>query len=92
MYYIAGMTQTIPIRTLRNQVSKVIRDAEKGERIIVTVDGRPTAELGPVQGCQLIEIDRAIGIGMGPAARQALRDDLARQDHLDNSLADPWER
>jgi len=36
------------VRELRNQVAAVIRRAAAGERIIVTVDGRPMAQLGPI--------------------------------------------
>jgi prevent-host-death family protein len=39
---------TIPQRELRNNVSQVLRRAERGERFTVTVDGRPVAELGPL--------------------------------------------
>ncbi|MBA3422247.1 MAG: type II toxin-antitoxin system prevent-host-death family antitoxin [Thermoleophilaceae bacterium] len=39
---------TIPQRELRNDVSSVLRRAEHGERFIITVDGRPVAELGPL--------------------------------------------
>lgn len=42
--------RTIPQRTLRNQVSEVLRQVEAGERLRVTVDGRPVAELVPVGG------------------------------------------
>ncbi len=38
---------TIPQRELRNNVSKVLRRAEAGERLTITVNGRPVAELGP---------------------------------------------
>ncbi len=39
----------IPQRTLRNDVSDVLRRAEAGERFVITVAGRPVAELGPVK-------------------------------------------
>lgn len=39
---------TIPQRELRNNVSEVLRRAERGERLTITVNGRPVAELGPV--------------------------------------------
>jgi prevent-host-death family protein len=39
---------TIPQRELRNHVSDVLRRAESGESFVVTVDGRPVAELGPL--------------------------------------------
>ena len=36
---------TIPQRELRNHVGDVLRRAEAGERLTITVDGRPVAEL-----------------------------------------------
>lgn len=41
---------TIPQRDLRNKVSEMLRRAEHGERLTITVDGRPVAELGPLTG------------------------------------------
>jgi len=41
--------KTIPQRELRNSVSRVLREVEAGERMRITVDGRPVAELVPVQ-------------------------------------------
>jgi prevent-host-death family protein len=35
-------------RELRNQVSSVLRRAERGERFTITVGGRPVAELLPL--------------------------------------------
>jgi prevent-host-death family protein len=40
----------IPARDLRNNVSGVLRRVEAGERVRVTVSGRPVAELGPLPG------------------------------------------
>jgi prevent-host-death family protein len=40
---------TIPQKELRNDVGAVLRRAEAGERITVTVSGRPVAQLGPVE-------------------------------------------
>jgi len=37
----------IPARELRNDVSSVLRRVEAGERLRVTVSGRPVAELVP---------------------------------------------
>jgi prevent-host-death family protein len=37
------------VRELRNNVAAVLRRAAAGERIIVTLDGRPTAQLGPLE-------------------------------------------
>lgn len=41
------MATTIPQRVLRNDVSSVLRRVEAGEEFIVTVSGRPVAELRP---------------------------------------------
>jgi prevent-host-death family protein len=38
----------IPARELRNDVSAVLRRVERGERLRVTVRGRPVAELVPL--------------------------------------------
>lgn len=42
------MIEAIGVRTLRNQVASVIRRAGSGERLVVTVDGAPVAQLGPL--------------------------------------------
>jgi len=42
------VSTTIPQRVLRNDVSDVLRRVEAGEEFIVTVSGRPVAELRPV--------------------------------------------
>ena len=42
------MIQRIGVRELRNQVAAMIRRAGDGERLIVTVEGKPTAQLGPL--------------------------------------------
>ena len=42
--------KTIPQRELRNRISRVLREVEAGERMRITVDGRPVADLVPVGG------------------------------------------
>lgn len=37
------------VRELRKAVSAAIRRAASGERIVITVDGRPVAQLGPLE-------------------------------------------
>lgn len=41
------MADRIPLRELRNDVSRVLRRVESGERLTVTVSGRPVADLVP---------------------------------------------
>lgn len=43
------MTGRIGIRELRSGVAAVVRRAGAGERVVITVDGRPVAQLGPLE-------------------------------------------
>jgi prevent-host-death family protein len=38
----------VPARDLRNQVSRILRRVQAGERLRITVSGRPVAELAPL--------------------------------------------
>lgn len=58
--------ERIGIRQLRADVAAQVRRAGAGERVIVTVDGRPVAQLGPLE----------------PEPGQRTLDDLAAQGHL----------
>jgi prevent-host-death family protein len=37
------------VRALRAELASALRRAEAGERIVVTIGGRPVAQLGPVE-------------------------------------------
>jgi prevent-host-death family protein len=50
--------KTIPQRELRNNVAKVLRDVENGERVRVTVNGRPVADLVPIDSSRRIFVPR----------------------------------
>jgi prevent-host-death family protein len=53
-------TQTI--RRLRGELATAVRRAAEGERIVITVGGRPMAQLGPVaEGVP--DLDRLIASG-----------------------------
>jgi prevent-host-death family protein len=81
----------IPQRELRNNVSKVLRAAEAGERYTVTVDGRPVAELGPYRPRQWVSADAVRSLLATPTDEKVL-DDVAAQP-IDAGLdADPWEQ
>ncbi len=41
--------EQVGIRELRNQTASAVRRAGAGERIVITVDGRPVAQLGPLE-------------------------------------------
>lgn len=44
------LMERIGVRELRNYASRVVRRARAGERLLITVDGVPAAEIGPVSG------------------------------------------
>src|SRR4029079_14955940 len=44
-----GGVEQIGIRDLRNQSAAAVRRAGAGEWIVITVDGRPVAQLGPIE-------------------------------------------
>ncbi|MGH3524500.1 MAG: type II toxin-antitoxin system Phd/YefM family antitoxin [Mycobacterium sp.] len=55
---------TIPQKELRNDVAEVLRRAEAGEEIVITVAGRPVAQIGPTMRRQWVS---------GPALRAVWR-------------------
>jgi prevent-host-death family protein len=44
----APVVERVALRELRNHTSRVVRRASAGERIIITVDGVPTAQIVPL--------------------------------------------
>ena len=54
----------VGIRVLRNNVAAVVRRAAAGERIVVTVDGVPTAQLGPLEPATGPTIDDLVASGL----------------------------
>ncbi len=56
--------ERIGIRELRNNVAAVVRRATAGERIVVTVDGVPAAQLGPLDAPAAPTIDDLIAAGL----------------------------
>ncbi len=79
---------TTGLRELRQQASELVRQAEAGETITVTVSGREVAELGPVRRNRW---RRAADIA--ELFRGAVDEDWARdRDAIDGTLADPFTR
>lgn len=48
MCYVEPMSDDVSVRELRNHTASVLRRVENGERLRVTVDRRPVAELVPL--------------------------------------------
>lgn len=56
--------ERVGIRELRNQVSAVIRRARAGERIVITSNGIPVAEIGLVGGGDVATIEQLAEAGL----------------------------
>lgn len=77
---------TIPQKELRNKVGEVLRLAESGEEITITVSGRPVAQLGPVRTRQWVSPAQLAELWRAPAD-PTLEKDL---EALGGELSDPW--
>jgi prevent-host-death family protein len=86
---------TIGVRELRSNVAAVLRRAAAGERIVVTVDGRPLAQLGPLEPTGEPTLDDLVATGLvePPRRPEALPPeldplDLAVDIRLDDVLSE----
>lgn len=78
--------KTIPQRELRNRVSRVLREVEGGQRMRVTVDGRPVADLIPIQSGRQRFVSRehiVALLGRAPLDRNFQRDISALDATID---------
>jgi prevent-host-death family protein len=73
---------------LRQHASDLVRRAQSGERLTITVSGRPAAVLGPLTGGpwkRWVDVADVFAI---PAAADGDGD----RDLIGNSVRDPWNR
>ncbi|HSZ13447.1 MAG TPA: type II toxin-antitoxin system prevent-host-death family antitoxin [Solirubrobacteraceae bacterium] len=77
---------TIPQKELRNHVGEVLRRAEGGEEITITVAGRPVAQLGPTERRRWVSGPALHAVWRTPPPL-ALASDLER---FPASLTDPF--
>ncbi len=77
----------IPQKELRNNVAQVLRRAEAGEELTITVAGRPVARLGPVPKRRWVEGEALKQIWETPPPRKFMED----LERLPGGLADPFE-
>lgn len=73
---------------MRQNASDLVRRAESGERVTITVAGRPAAVLGPVGPQAWRRWDEVAGLFRVPVDAQWQTD----RELLDDLPADPWER
>ncbi len=71
------MSDHVSVRELRNHTADVLRRVEAGERLRVTVDRRPVAELAPLPRRD-VWVPRERVLAALTQADAALREDLAQ--------------
>jgi prevent-host-death family protein len=79
---------TIGLRELRQNASELVRRAERGEELVVTVSGRPAAVLGPATPTQWRRYDEIADIFAGPADPAWATD----RERMDQAVGDAWLR
>ena len=70
------MGSSISVRDLRNTVSEVLRRVEAGERLTVTVDRRPVAEIVPLRRRRTVPAAEALVIASRHATDRGLLEDV----------------
>ena len=78
----------VGLREMRQNASDLVRRAEAGERVTITVAGRPAAVLGPVSPRTWRRWDDLADIFHLPTDPGWVGD----RDLLDDAVADPWEK
>jgi prevent-host-death family protein len=78
----------IGLRELRQHASELVRRAEEGESLLVTVAGRPAAVLGPASPTRWRRFREIRDIFAGPAD-PGWADD---RDRIDQTVGDAWSR
>ncbi len=66
--------ERLGIRDLRGRLTSLVRRAGAGERIVITIGGRPVAQLGPVEAAaHQVSIDDLVARGLLEPARRGDR-------------------
>jgi prevent-host-death family protein len=77
----------VGLREMRQHASELVRRAQSGEQVTITVAGRPAAMLGPISARTWRRWDDVAEAFTGPADRDWAHD----RELVDGSLTDPWE-
>lgn len=78
--------ETVGLRELRQDASGLLRRVERGEEILITVSGRPSARLVPARQTRWHRWDAVADLFAGPADA----DWQADRELVEDSLRDPW--
>jgi prevent-host-death family protein len=74
------------LRELRQHASDLVRRAERGETVTVTVSGREVAQLGPLQRMQWRTWEDIVAVFDGPSDHDWAYD----RDLVDHGVSDPF--
>lgn len=77
---------TVPQKELRNHVGEVLRRAEAGEEMTITVSGRPVAQLGPVRTRRWVKGTELADLWAAPPDPTLVRD----LERMGGEVVDPW--
>ncbi|MFD7156812.1 type II toxin-antitoxin system Phd/YefM family antitoxin [Kribbella sp. NPDC059898] len=77
----------VGLRELRQHASDLVRRAEAGEHLLITVSGRPAAVLGPLERDHWRRYDEVADV----LRRRTDEDWATDRELVDHNLADPWE-
>ncbi|MBK8447260.1 MAG: type II toxin-antitoxin system Phd/YefM family antitoxin [Micropruina sp.] len=80
------MENNVGLRELRQNASDLVRRAQNGEEITITVSGRPSARLVPAAPTQWRRWDDIAGLFAGPADPEWEHD----REMVGDDLRDPW--
>jgi prevent-host-death family protein len=87
--------ESVGVRELRKNVAAVLRRAATGERIVVTVDGVPAAQLGPIEPTTSPTLEDLVASGLvqppqrpGVAPAEPAPIDVAVDIRIDDVLAE----
>jgi prevent-host-death family protein len=81
------MVEEVGLREVRQNASELVRRAQAGERLTITVSGRPAASLGPVEVAAWVTWEAVADVFAGPGDPSWEQD----RDLLDGSPRDPWD-
>ena len=80
--------EEVGLREVRQNASELVRRAQAGERLTITVSGRPAASLGPVGVASWVTWEAVAEVFVGPGDPDWDTD----RDRVDGSPRDPWDR
>lgn len=85
------MNEAVGLRELRQNASELVRRAEAGEELLITVSGRPAAALVPVPSLQWRKGSEIADIFRPDVDAEAWRTDRETlRRALDDDPRDPW--